>query len=222
MRVRSDELSQKGIKEIKKIYDLYKEDIKKRLNEFKWIGKNENKKEIFGELIFCLLTPQSKAKNCWERVREMMREDFLLEGTLEEIQNKLKGVRFKYKKSEYIIETREKFFTKKNSIYSKIKKIETSQELRDYLKSNVKGLGWKESSHFLRNIGRGSDFAILDRHILKNLKNSGVIAEIPENFSEKKYKEIEKKMRRFSQIIDIPMDHLDLTLWAKETGEVFK
>lgn len=41
-------------------------------------------------------------------------------------------------------------------------------------------------------------------------------------YQEKKYLEIEEKMREFSVAIDIPMPHLDLLLWYKEAGEVFK
>ena len=59
-------------------------------------------------------------------------------------------------------------------------------------------------------------------HILKNLKSLEVITEIPSSLSKKKYLEIEKKMRKFAKEINIPMNHLDLLLWYKETGEIFK
>ena len=57
---------------------------------------------------------------------------------------------------------------------------------------------------------------------MKNLKLLKVIDEIPKVLSKKKYLEIEEKMRKFSEDIKIPMSHLDLVLWYKETGEVFK
>ena len=88
--------------------------------------------------------------------------------------------------------------------------------------ANIKGLGYKEASHFLRNIGLGGDLAILDRHILKNLALLGVIDEVPASPSKKMYLEIEKKMIDFSREAKIPMSHLDLLLWYKEAGEVFK
>jgi len=80
----------------------------------------------------------------------------------------------------------------------------------------------KEASHFLRNIGLGKDLAILDRHILKNLKEYGVINEIPKSITKKVYIAIEDKMREFSKRINIPMDELDLLFWSKETGIIFK
>ncbi len=83
-------------------------------------------------------------------------------------------------------------------------------------------MGYKESSHFLRNIGFGDDIAILDRHILKNLVKYGVIKEIPKSLTDKKYLEIEQKMKKFSEEAEIPFSHLDLLWWSEETGEIFK
>ena len=83
-------------------------------------------------------------------------------------------------------------------------------------------MGYKESSHFLRNVGFGDDIAILDRHIMKNLVKYGVIEEIPKSLTDKKYLEIEEKMRKFASGVGIPMAHLDLLWWSEETGEIFK
>ena len=93
---------------------------------------------------------------------------------------------------------------------------------REWLVENVKGLGYKEASHFLRNIGLGEDLAILDRHILKNLVLLGVIAKVPGSPTKRIYLEIEKEMAAFSEKAGIPMRELDLLLWYKEAGEVFK
>ena len=152
----------------------------------------------------------------------MQKKDILLNGTKEEINKELQKVRFKNKKTEYIFEARNKFFRDGNSIYDNIKKIKHPQKLREYLVKNVKGLGWKEASHFLRNIGLGGNIAILDRHIIRNLIKLGVIKEYPKNLSEKKYKEIEEIMKDLSKDLGICMDTLDHVFWAKETGEVFK
>ncbi len=103
-----------------------------------------------------------------------------------------------------------------------IKKFENPFDLREFLVRNIKGLGYKEASHFLRNIGLGKNIAILDRHILKNLKELKIIKEIPESLTKRKYIEIEKKFIKFSEKIGILPEELDLVLWAKETGTIFK
>jgi N-glycosylase/DNA lyase len=93
--------------------------------------------------------------------------------------------------------------------------------VRAWLVDHVKGLGWKEASHFLRNVGyRG--LAILDRHILKNLRHHRVISVLPGALTASRYMAIEEKFRRFAGEIDIPMDELDLLFWSRETGEILK
>jgi len=132
-------------------------------------------------------------------------------------------VRFKYKKSKYLVYAREKFSEDgKLVIRSALGKNINTFKKREWLVNNIKGIGYKEASHFLRNIGFGSDIAILDRHILRTLKSIKVIDEISESLSKKKYLNIEEKMRNFSKDIKIPMDHLDLLFWYREKGEVFK
>ncbi|MEM1513480.1 MAG: N-glycosylase/DNA lyase [Candidatus Thermoplasmatota archaeon] len=202
-------LQENLLNEIKNLYKNRKEEIEKRIEEFK---NKKRKEEILAELIFCLLTPQSKAKFCWQAAKNILEKKLSCE---EEIRKELEKIRFKNRKARYVLNAMENF--------DKIKNIKNmkANEAREYLVKNIKGMGYKEASHFLRNIGF-LNFAILDRHILKNLKNLGIIDEIPKNLSRKKYIEIEEKMRKFSEEISVPMSHLDLLLWCKETGEVFK
>ncbi len=94
---------------------------------------------------------------------------------------------------------------------------------RDFFAKNksVKGLGYKESSHFLRNIGF-SGYAILDKHILSSLREMGVIGRRARSMTPARYLEIEKKLREFAEEIGIDLDHLDLLLWSRKTGEILK
>jgi N-glycosylase/DNA lyase len=108
------------------------------------------------------------------------------------------------------------------SIKPLLNRVAGIQERREWLVKNIKGLGYKEASHFLRNMGFGESIAILDRHILRNLHLLSVIEGIPESLSRVKYLLIEKKMAEFAKEINIPLAHLDLLLWYKETGEIFK
>jgi N-glycosylase/DNA lyase len=94
--------------------------------------------------------------------------------------------------------------------------------MREWLAETVRGMGYKEASHFLRNIGQGSEIAILDRHILRNLIRLGIIEGIPEGLVRKQYLQIEDRMRILARKIGIPLHHLDLVLWYRETGEIFK
>jgi len=211
------------LNEIKRIYLDRRDQIQIRLNGFRQILKVGNDEDIFAELIFCILTPQSKAKSCWLDVKNLLNKKLFFKGSPGKIAEEISGARFKYRKAKYIVEARKIFsINGKISIKSKIKEFNKNDNLREWIVKNVKGIGYKEASHFLRNIGLGENLAILDRHILKNLKLLGVIEKIPGSLSKKRYFEIENKMKNFADSIRIPISHLDLLLWYKETGEIFK
>lgn len=203
-----------------KYYEQCKHELKEKLLIFKQM-RHESEEKIFAELCFCLCTPQSKAHNCAQAINSLEESGILYSGTWHEIQEKLKGVRFAPTKAKRIVAARE-FFTENGQLKLKTH-LETYENIRrEWLVKNVKGLGYKEASHFLRNIGLGETHAILDRHVLKNLKKIGVIEEIPTNLSKKKYFEIEQRMQDFCQQIDILLAELDLIFWSMETGEIFK
>lgn len=209
--------------EIRKIYFLIRTEIERKLEKFKKIWLEANDLDIFAELVFCLLTPQSRAKSCWIVVENLLLKDLLLKGGYNEINKELKRVRFKNRKTQYILIAREYFITGgKISIKEVISSYKGVYQKREGLVEKIKGLGYKEASHFLRNIGFGEDIAILDRHILNNLNRLNVIEEIPNSLTKKRYIEIENKMKNLALDIEVPLDHLDFVLWFMETGEIFK
>ena len=190
-------------------YKIKKNEIKSRLKDF------ENSKDYFYEMCFCILTPQSSARASWSSILKLKEVDFKNREVNPE--KYIEGVRFHINKSKYLLELKDKY----DFILNNLNNIKDSMELREFLVKNVKGYSYKESGHFLRNIGH-KNLAILDRHILKNLLKNNVIDEIPSSLTPKKYFEIENKFLEFSSKINIPMDHLDLLFWSKETGEIFK
>ena len=208
---------------IKKIYSIKKNEILSRLKEFENIWSDKNDEEIFTELAFCILTPQSKAKSCWDTIVKLRDQNLLLKGNSEQIKQVLNCVRFKNKKAQYLVKARKLFMNDgRISIKPLLSKFDDIYECREWLVKNIDGLGYKEASHFLRNIGLGEKIAILDRHILRNLNKLGIIEEVPGSISRAKYMQIEKNMIEFSKKIDIPLSHIDLLFWYKETGEIFK
>lgn len=209
-----------SIKELKDLYAPIRGQIDARLEDFRQIWEKASDEELFIELVFCLLTPQSKAKTCWKAVQRLNRKGMISEGEPCQIREELFGVRFNRRKADYISLAKKTFSTR--SLRATLNEFGSPFEARVWLVDNVLGLGYKEASHFLRNIGLGEDLAILDRHILKNLVLLGVIREIPSTLSRKAYLEIERKMTEFSKEAGIPMGSLDLLLWYKEAGEVFK
>jgi N-glycosylase/DNA lyase len=208
-------------KEILDTYSKIKNEILDRLSEFKDQWSQGNNDYAFSELAFCLFTPQSKAKLCWTAISKIISNSLIFNGSSEDIMPFMVGVRFKKKKSQYLVEARSKFYDNFD-FKSFISSFNNSYLARDWLVTNIKGYGYKEATHYLRNIGLVGDLAILDRHILKNLKRANVIKEIPSSISKNKYLEIEKAMQKYAKDINISMDHLDFVLWYREAGEIFK
>lgn len=209
---------------IKKLYRLKRGEICSRLKDFEtlWLESDDEKK--FEELAFCILTPQTKAKVSWEAIERLKEQGLLFKGNAEQIVKGLFDVRFKNNKAKYI-ENARKFFTKNGKICMKAALKQWNDDVytcREWLVQNIRGIGYKEASHFLRNIGFGEKVAILDRHILKNLKQLRIIKEIPKSISRTRYLQIEEDMKDYAEDIDIPLAHLDLLFWYKETGEIFK
>ena len=201
-------------------YHKKKHSIKNRLKEFE---NSRPDKDIFAELCFCLLTPQSKAVNCDKAIGELKRTGLLFKGTESAIRPKLRGkARFHNKKASYLVAARRLF--KNRAGFSVRNRLNPANvfETREWLVKNIKGLGYKEASHFLRNIGLGKDITILDVHILRNLSALGVIDNIPKSLTRKNYIAVESKMRAFAEKTNIPVAELDLLLWSVDTGYIFK
>ena len=208
--------------ELRRAYSQRKSAIEGRIADFERVLEKDDA-EVFAELCFCICTPQSKARSCDRAVRRLMETGVLLSGNEEEICAELREARFCENKARYMVTAREQFSRDGNiQIKERLSGHLDPEGLREWLVKEVKGLGYKEASHFLRNVGLGLDLAILDRHILKNMRLAGVIDEVPASMTRKRYLEIERRLRAFSEELGIPLGHMDLLLWSQETGEIFK
>jgi N-glycosylase/DNA lyase len=211
------------LKEIRRLHEKIRGPIEERLAFFRTILDHGSSRELFMELVFCLLTPQSKARQSGRALQRLLDGDCLFCGKFDEIRGRLNIIRFRNKKAAYILEAREMFCSDNGvDLREYIEGFTSVHELRLDIARKVKGIGLKEASHFLRNIGLGSDIAILDRHILKNLVLLGVIQSVPSTITKRYYLEIESAMKGFSRDTGIPLDHLDFVLWYRETEDIFK
>lgn len=203
---------------IEKVRDLEKTEINdiinKRLSEFESF-KTKSADEWFSELCFCILTANAKQKTGAAIQSQIQSEGFktLSQETLANL-IKINKHRFHNNKSKYIVKARQF-----SNIKERIKDM-TEIEARKFLVENIKGLGMKEASHFIRNTG-GQNLAILDRHILALLSEYNII-EKPKKLNEQIYLEIEKKFTDLASTLRMSLAKLDLFLWYMRTGEVLK
>ena len=186
-----------------------------KIREFKEFGRQGN--EIwFSELCFCILTANSTAKLGLKIQGEL--GDGFLTLSKNELTRRLKGFghRFYNKRAEFIVSAR-----KFDRIKDIITKFSDANRAREWLVENVDGIGWKEASHFLRNVGF-EDVAILDRHILALIREYGLIERAPRTLTRRRYLEIEHKLKELAEKVGLSLAELDLYMWYLKTGQVLK
>lgn len=211
------------INELRRDYRAKKPLIVQRLAEFRKVYEKGDR-AIFEELCYCILTAGSSAKMGMRTVEAL--KDIIRSGSEKDLQQRARAhsVRFWRLRPSYIVHTREYL---DEACGLKLKRLIGSfdgrNSRRDFFAKNkgVKGIGYKEASHFLRNIGFPG-YAILDKHILNSLREMGVISTRTPPTTRAGYLAIEMKLEQFAKEIDIDMDHLDLLLWSRKTGEILK
>jgi len=202
--------------QLRDLYSLKKEAIRRRLAELRAVDPSD----YFYELVYCLLTPQTSAENAAKVVDELQRLSFHSLPIDPEpiLRNRSTYIRFHRMKSKSLLKLKEDFPTILKAILDNAH----PSARREWLVKNVLGIGYKEATHFLRNIGLNGGLAILDRHILRNLKRYGAIRSVPKSLSRRKYLSLERSFIRFSERIGISLDELDLLFWSMETGVIRK
>lgn len=188
--------------------------INNRIKEFKEFN-NKHSDELFKEMCFCILTANFNAEKSI-KIQNEIGECFLTD-SIDELAEKLKdlGHRFPKTRAEYIRES-----GKCKDRLEEIIQSYDGEDLREWIVNNVKGLGYKEASHFLRNIGY-TDFAIIDFHII-NVLTKHKIVEKPKVISKKRYLKIEESLRKIARTSNLNLAELDLYLWHMETGKILK
>ncbi len=199
------------------------EAIRARLEHFSRVGRGDDR-ILFEELCFCILAIQSTARGSDAALRGLAQEGLLWSGERRVVARYLRRrTRFHNHKAEYIVRARERFFPPGHpTLKTTLDRFASPRDAREWLVREVDGIGYKEASHFLRNVGRGGDLAILDRHILANLVYHRVIGRIPKSLTHRRYLTIESRARVFAEALGISLGTLDLLLWSRETGEIFK
>jgi N-glycosylase/DNA lyase len=188
--------------------------IKQRLKEF---SKPRTEKQLFQELCFCILTANTSAKMGIDTINYL--GNAIHNNSEQQLAIKLKDAKYRFynKRANYIATTRNNL--KPYKLKQVIKELK-GNDLREFFIKNVKGFGYKESSHFLRNIGF-QNYAILDKHILNTMVDKGILSE-RKPLNKNSYLELEKKFNKIAKKEKVSPAELDLIWWSNKTGEVLK
>lgn len=200
-----------------------RDEIKHRLSEFEMVWREGTDARFWEEMVYCFFTGGCSAKmglRSVDAVRPLLRR-----GSQPEIANALTGVhRYPNARARYVFSSRN--FLKEHCNLELRKKLESFDcrlERRDWLvrEKGIKGLGYKEASHFLRNIGL-KGYAILDKHVLKCLTELKLIDTPKPPNTRSKYLKVEDKLRELTERTKIDFDEMDLVLWSIKTGQILK
>ncbi|PYS52293.1 MAG: hypothetical protein DMF68_02040 [Acidobacteria bacterium] len=198
-------------------------EIQSRLAEFRSLLETASDERLWEELVFCIFTAGASARMGLRSVEAI--SHLLMDGSHAELTKALQGVhRYPVARPGYIVVTRD--YLREDCgmrLRERLMSFDDPIARRDWLarERRIKGLGYKESSHFLRNIGfRG--YAILDKHILRSLAELGEIVSPDPPATRTRYLETEERLRQFSRRIGVDFDELDLVLWSMKTGEILK
>ncbi|MFH0712013.1 MAG: N-glycosylase/DNA lyase [archaeon] len=183
-----------------------------RMKEFEEFGE-KRKDEVFGELCFCLMTANFSAERCIDIQKKMGRDFGILSEKELALELKKHGHRFPNTRANYIFEARSCELDLNNLVGG-------GKQRREELVERIKGLGMKEASHFLRNVGF-RDVAIIDFHIIDLLRREKLIGDF-KSLNKKKYLEIERVLEDLARKVGLNLAELDLYLWYLETGKVLK
>jgi N-glycosylase/DNA lyase len=211
------------LEKIRKTHRERRDEIRSRLAEFNAVGKERDDQRLWEEMVFCFFTGGCSAKmglRSIEAVRQLLND-----GTQQQLASALTGVhRYPNERAKYIVHSRE--FLKADCglrLGERLASFDDDHARRDWLarEKGIKGLGYKEASHYLRNIGY-TGYAILDKHVLRCLAELKIIDDPKPPNTRARYLTVEDKLRGLTQTVQIDFDELDLVLWSIKTGLVLK
>ncbi len=189
--------------------------IESRARDFRRIGSG-TKEELFGELCFCLLTANTSAE-MGIRTQSLIGIDGFINYEPQYLAKELKRIKYRF------YNVRSEFIASARWILDELPallKMKDRPALREYLVENVKGIGYKEASHFLRNVGV-FDFAILDKHIMGMLSREYNFR-MPKAVSRKEYYRNEETIVDLASRVDLEPGIFDLYMWKIATGKIIK
>lgn len=193
--------------------------VEDRMDEFRLVHEMDSQK-WYEELVYCLLTAYSSAL-MGQRCVDALRGGALMDGSIQDVRGCLveEGHRFANRRAEYVYDTR----GLAPRIKGVIQGFDDPRDARGWLVENVKGLGWKEASHYLRNVGYFG-LAIIDRHILSNMVEHGLITEEEsrKGLTRRRYHAYEGVLEKVARRLGMTPGELDLYLWYRKTGKVLK
>lgn len=130
------------------------------------------------------------------------------------IEGRPRRYRFPNTKSAQLAQTWATVRQRAGSLSGVLSAFRSDLTARDWLVRHVCGMGPKQASMFLRNVGRSYDLAILDRHVIAYMQYVGLSVVDPRSLQRLTYyQEKEAVLQRHAAGIGYPVGLLDWAIW---------
>jgi len=208
-------------------------EIKRRKNIVNWYDMAEV--QLWNELVSCILGSQVRHEHLQCIIKYLISEDLLsikylisngenferniqsaLEKPIPSPLTKTGSIRYRYPrtKANYIRRTGESIYLTSSSIIEIITSCVDERIARTKIMSVAVGIGPKQASLFLRNIGYAKNLAILDTHILKYMTVIGLVPKILKTVPYlPKYEDIEGVLNNYATKFKESLACLDTAIW---------
>ncbi|MGB9790063.1 N-glycosylase/DNA lyase [Thermotoga caldifontis] len=188
--------------------------VEERFKQFKELGENGSEEQLYSELCFCILTANWSASGGM-KAQELIGDGFITMSE-EELTEMLTKLHHRYPKA------RASYIVRNRWVLGRLRPLLSldAMQAREWLVKNVVGIGYKEASHFLRNVGI-EELAILDRHVLSLMLEYGLIDSLPSSLTKQRYLRLESLLKQEAEVFGETLGKFDLYLWyfVKRTVE---
>lgn len=154
-----------------------------------------------------LLTDRNNSEELIQRLVDLLSTPLIVEG-------RPRSYRFPVARARHLAATRAVISAENCSLRELVDGFNDASETRAWFVKHVPGVGPKQASMFLRNIGKSYDLAILDRHVLNYMSKLGLYSGSDHFISGlTQYRRHEAVLREHAQEMDCPVGLLDWAIW---------
>lgn len=192
-----------------------------------WICKTET--QLWNELVACILGSNVRFEQARDAARILKITGLLswrqhlsrASSWSAQIEAALRGrpqgkslYRFPHLAATRICSTAENIYGNGRRIKDVLNSGSSPSEVREQLVNVACGVGPKQASLFLRNVGYAQDFAIIDRHVLQFIHLLGFSEEPVPPSSFKEYVFLEQVLRTYTSAWQVSFASVDTAIWV--------
>ncbi len=182
----------------------------------------ENNEEVWRSLLFCILSSQVRTSSAVKATNSILSEVPFFEEKIasSEVYDKAKNIlrredvkyRFPDHRSRNIAHSWFAFAQVKDDLYKYLESFDSEAAAREWITQLFPGLGFKQASMFLRDIGYSLRLCIIDTHILWYCSCLGHHSDRP--LTPKRYIETEDFVLRQSDKFGVSPNVFDAAVWV--------